>query len=53
MPTVHMMKQQDILVKRVKFKNLRPPVIKLIIKRRQSFSYIDLNMAIVAPVSSH
>ena len=53
MPTVRMMKQQDILVRRVRFKNLRPPVIKLVIKGQQRLSYIDLNMAVATSASPH
>ena len=41
-----MMKQQDILVRRVKIKNLLPPVIKLVIKRKCNLSLIDLNKTV-------
>ena len=49
----HMMKQQDILVRRVKFKNLLPPVIKLVIKRKCNLSFIDLNKATRASKTYH
>ncbi len=47
------MKQQDILVRRVKFKNLLPPVIKLVIKRKCNLSFIDLNKAMRASKTYH
>jgi len=49
----HMMKQQDILVRRVKFKNLLPPVIKLVIKRKCNLCFIDLNKATRASKTFH
>ena len=37
-----MTKQQDIFVRRVKFKNLLPPIVRVIIKRKLRVNFIDL-----------
>ena len=48
-----MTKQQDIFVRRVKFKNLLPPIVKVIIKKKLRVNYIDLGQICKSSGSLH